>query len=374
MKTLYIKHLVLSLIITAFFAHPPAKAQQEKIYFVQALKSFKECNYKTAKEDFTKAINFDDKTGESFAYRARCAIFLGDFDNAKEDLTQADALIKNNAQLYLSYGYLYNEMKEYKKAIDVLDKALKIDGQLAEALNARGFSKQSMGDVAGALNDYTAAIKSDGKYAIAYNNHGAAIYYNQDVAKVSKWDLKNALYDFTKAIELDSSLCVAHRNKALVLKLMRENGEAMNEINTAIDCEPGNADNYLTRGIIKSEIKAPTEAIADFEMALSKDPNMGQAYIEMARAKARLKRYEEAYADLDHAEQIAPNAKPEIFYARAMVAATKGHKDDMIHYLNQAKRNGFFDSKSAVANFKEDNDFMMMRSKPDYIKFVNSLR
>ncbi|RYE24761.1 MAG: gliding motility-associated C-terminal domain-containing protein, partial [Sphingobacteriales bacterium] len=51
-----------------------------KIYFVQALKSFKECNYKTAKEDFTKAINFDDKTGESFAYRARCAIFLGDFD------------------------------------------------------------------------------------------------------------------------------------------------------------------------------------------------------------------------------------------------------------------------------------------------------
>lgn len=362
------------LLFAALLLCAPARAQQEKMYFVQALKNFKECNYKSASEDFTKAINFDDKTGEAFAYRARCAIFLGDFDAAKADLEQASALIKDNAQLYLSYGYLYNEMKEYKKAIEVLDKALRKDAKLAEAYNARGFSKQSMGDVKGALVDYTAAIKFDNKYAIAYNNHGSAIYNNQDIAKASKWDLKNALYDFAKAVELDSTLCVAHRNKALVHRIMRENGQAMQEINIAIRCDPENADNYMTRGVIMTELKSPDQAIANYETALSKNPNYGMAYVEMARAKARLKRYDEAYADLDKAEEVQPNLKGEVFYARASVAAHKGHKDDMIHFLNKAKAAGFFESKIAIANFKEDPDFMMMRSKDDYIKFVNKLR
>ncbi|RYD83537.1 MAG: hypothetical protein EOP53_00550 [Sphingobacteriales bacterium] len=374
MKTIYTKYFTLSIFLAVLLCSGKLFAQQEQVYFVQALKvANNSCNYKNSTDTFEKNINFDSKTGESFALRARCAIFSGDMEMAKADLMQADALLKNNAELLLSYGYYYNEIKQYKQAIDALDKALKINGKLAEAYNARGFSKQSLGDIKGALSDYTAAIKSDNNYAIAYNNHASAIYNNQDLAKASKWDLKNALYDLIKAIELDPNLCVAHKNKAIVQKLMRENGDAMREINIALNCEPENAENYMTRGMIMSEIKSPAEAISNFETALSKNPNLALAYVEMARAKARLKRYEEAYADLDKAEQIDPNLKPMIFYARASVAAQKGHKDDMIHYLQSAKRTGFFKSKVAVANFKEDVDFVAMRSKPDYMKFVHSL-
>ncbi len=374
MKKLYIKYYTVILLLAAFFVSAPAGAQQEKMFFAQALKNFKECNYKSASEDFTKAISFDDKTGESFAYRARCAIFLGDFGSAEADLQQASALLKDNAQLYLSYGYYYNEKKDYKKAIDVLDKALKKDFKLAEAYNARGFARQSLGDIKGALIDFTQAIKFDNKYALAYNNHGSAIFFNQDIAKAGKWDFKNAMYDFAKAVELDSTLCVARRNKALVHRLKLENSEAMNEINAAIRCDPENADFYMTRGVIMTELKSPDQAIANFETALSKNPNYGMAYVEMGRAKARLKRYDEAYSDLDRALEVQPDLKGEVFYARATVAAHKGHKDDMIHFLNKAKQAGFFNTKTAVANFKEDPDFMMMRSKPDYIKFVNKIR
>ena len=59
----------------------------------------------------------------------------------------------------------------------------------------RGSAKNSSGDYAGAIEDYTKAIELDPKFAVAYCNRGNA--------KDSSGDYAGAIEDYTKAIELD---------------------------------------------------------------------------------------------------------------------------------------------------------------------------
>lgn len=112
----------------------------------------------------------------------------------------------------------------------------------AEDYNNRGLSRQSKGDLDGAIADYTIALTLKSMpmvQAIIYNNranafmakndfaaaaidYGSAIkldpgnfenYYNRGIALYNKRDLDGALADFSKAIELDPRFAAAYNDR-----------------------------------------------------------------------------------------------------------------------------------------------------------------
>ncbi len=70
--------------------------------------------------------------------------------------------------------------------------------------NRRGFSRQRMGDLWGAIADYTAAIEIDSSDATAYSKRGLA-YQNLGYP----WQ---AIDDYLAAIEIDADLAETHNN------------------------------------------------------------------------------------------------------------------------------------------------------------------
>ncbi len=86
--------------------------------------------------------------------------------------------------------------KDYKGALEALDKAVRLDGGNAEIYYYRGTTKGRLRDLSGAIEDISKAIELKPDYAKAYGNRGLAYFKNGNRAE--------ALQDFNKAIEFDT--------------------------------------------------------------------------------------------------------------------------------------------------------------------------
>jgi Flp pilus assembly protein TadD len=83
---------------------------------------------------------------------------------------------------------------KFQEAIDKLTEALKLDPDLSQAYNARGYARVRLKQYADAISDFGDAIRLNGSYANAYLNRSAA--------KAASGDKAGADADLLKAREL----------------------------------------------------------------------------------------------------------------------------------------------------------------------------
>jgi tetratricopeptide (TPR) repeat protein len=76
----------------------------------------------------------------------------------------------------------------------------------AEQYFARAFSKVEVGDMDGAIADYTEAIRLNPEFATAYSNRG--------VVRYNKGDMDGAIVDYIEAIRLNPDYADAYSNQA----------------------------------------------------------------------------------------------------------------------------------------------------------------
>ncbi|WP_048323822.1 tetratricopeptide repeat protein, partial [Crocosphaera watsonii] len=67
-------------------------------------------------------------------------------------------------------GVSYNELGNYNRAIEDLNKAIRLDINFAKAYNNRGFSYDKLGNYKKAIENYKEAIRLDPNYATAKQN------------------------------------------------------------------------------------------------------------------------------------------------------------------------------------------------------------
>jgi len=99
---------------------------------------------------------------------------------------------------YNNRGVAYYNTKDYDRAINDYNAALKLDPNYAPAYNGRCAAFNAKGNAALAIADCDQAIQIDPKFAWAYNN--------RSIAKHAKGDTAGAEADAAKAHELDPSL------------------------------------------------------------------------------------------------------------------------------------------------------------------------
>lgn len=107
-------------------------------------------------------------------------------------------------------GVSFYQLKNYKKAIQYIEEAIKINPKMAVAYLNRGVALHGSRRLSEAVTSYDTALLLQPNSADVYNNRGLIFLEGRDFV--------SALSDFDQAIALKPDYAEAYNNKGLVLK------------------------------------------------------------------------------------------------------------------------------------------------------------
>ena len=109
---------------------------------------------------------------------------------------------------------------------------------------------------------------------------------NRGIIRYDMGDLSGAMTDFTSALDYNPSLGDAYLNQALVLVAQKRTTEAMAAINQGIALGAANLQiAYYARGVIADDAGHYAQAYRDYKQALTIKPGYAPATRELARFK-----------------------------------------------------------------------------------------
>jgi tetratricopeptide (TPR) repeat protein len=153
---------------------------------------------------------------------------------------------------------------------------------LANVMNSRGLTKEKMGNLEGARNDYRKAVTINLGYANPYNNLGNI--------KFKYADFVGAIEDYGQALDLYPDFVEAYCNRGLAKDHLGDYRSATEDFDRAIAMDPEYLDAYLGRGIAKEGLGDYAGAIEDFGKVTELDPeSRDQMVRSMKRAERLLK-------------------------------------------------------------------------------------
>eukprot|EP01102_Stenamoeba_stenopodia_P006458 TRINITY_DN176_c0_g1_i5.p1 TRINITY_DN176_c0_g1~~TRINITY_DN176_c0_g1_i5.p1 ORF type:complete len:330 (+),score=67.13 TRINITY_DN176_c0_g1_i5:950-1939(+) len=96
--------------------------------------AFKKNLYPEAVQHYTEAIRRNPSDHTIYSNRAACYTKLGSLDYALKDCDQCLALCPTFVKAYIRKGLVYFMMKDYRKAMEIYDEGLKLDGENSELI------------------------------------------------------------------------------------------------------------------------------------------------------------------------------------------------------------------------------------------------
>ena len=156
------------------------------------------------------------------------------------------------------------------------------------------------------LKDFNSAIEAYNK-VLAIKPDYADAYYNMGNALKDQGKLEEAIEAYNKALAINPDHADAYNNMGITLKDQGKLEEAMEAFNKALAIKPDNADAYNNMGITLKEQGRLEEAIEACNKALAIKPDYAQAYNNMGNALQDQSKLEEAIEAYNKALAIKPD-------------------------------------------------------------------
>ena len=192
--------------------------------------------FKTASEPEREKINVEIKRNESKFTTAQWVEKASEYSNQKnfskaiDCYNEALKLDSNYAPALNGLGWVYQSKHEYDKAVEHFNRALAIDGNYASSWNGLGYASNYKGEYDKAIEYCQRAIDSDPNYAAPWNNLGYA--YNHS------GNSRRAIDCYYKATELDSQDSAPWSNLGNVYASLGNNDKAIESCQHALDIDP----------------------------------------------------------------------------------------------------------------------------------------
>jgi len=249
-----------------------------------------------------------------FAMQDAIAGEVGNFLLARFAATSSSPTARrgtNNVEayrLYLQGMYLYGKRtpKASKKAVELLDQAVRLDPNYALAWAGKAHAHRYRGNLgrdtnthveyqnsAAALNE---ALLLDKDLSEAYSALCENKYYYE-------WDFAGAERECKRAIELDPNSSMAHEIYGRYLFHRGHFDEAIIELKTAIALDPTSLFNRRNLGIALYYARRYDEAAAQFKQVIATDENFTTAYLWLRNALEMQGNYSEAFEWLMKAQK-----------------------------------------------------------------------
>jgi len=256
-----------------------------------------------------------------------------DYDNAIVYLNEAISIDPTDYRLWGERGVCYKLKNEFAKALPDLNKSLELNPTDTITLRNRADVKFDLGDLKGAIVDYTSVIDKTNDGRCFYNRGNC--YLSQHEFEVARKDflkcaelypksaivqyliaqtyitngsdawlntpLNNAYWAFKKAYELDSTLFEA-RLGMLQYKIRNKDYEGVDDALRTLGSDfPKRAEASYERGLASFKQKDNISAFYQLNKALIVNPQYADAYLLRAKVRMATGNYSAANDDLNNA-------------------------------------------------------------------------
>ena len=191
---------------------------------------------------------------------------MGELDKALGVLNKAIVVAPESAEAHHLRGTIHHALGAPRRAINDFDKATSLDPNSAEYYYSRGTAYQQIGLFQLAVEDLSQAVRLDPFHSNALNNRG--LVYTQ----LGQFD--RALEDFSQAIGLDSQLAITYSNRGFVYRLMGLANKAVEDLNQAIQLDPQIGMAYFNRALAYTLLGKDSDAQRDVELAAQLGVNL----------------------------------------------------------------------------------------------------
>ncbi len=173
---------------------------------------------------------------------------------------------------YLENAKSYTAKKDYKKAMEYLDKFQGLEPGSPFGFGLRGYIFYRQKRYEEAIHQYNRAIEIKDDYI------GAYVYRGRCYSLTDKIDKAEA--DYKKALELDPKEKEALFNLAELYRLSDRYEKSIEYFNKLLKLDPENAQAFNYRGMAKRELKMYDDAASDHSQAIHLKAGYISAYIK----------------------------------------------------------------------------------------------
>jgi tetratricopeptide (TPR) repeat protein len=210
-------------------------------------------------------------------------------------LAQADD--KADAYKYGKEGIEAAKNKNWDKAIDLFQKAVKADPKEANNYNNLGLAYKGANKLDDAIKAFSGGIDAEATYA-GYLNRGIT-YTTQE-----KYD--KAIEDLDHAVKLNSDSVAAKRFRAFAYLQHKDYAKAVEDYNVVLK-EKDDVTILDRRAFALWNLKEYDKAIDDFTKIIKEKPDAKEAYLDRSYVYELKKDYAKGIADCDKVLSLDPN-------------------------------------------------------------------
>ncbi len=186
----------------------------------------------------------------------------------------------------------------------------------------RATTRHEIGDLAGAIGDYTYVLQRHPDDDLAYNNRGLAYH--------EMGNKQEAIADFDQTLELNPSCVIAYCNRGCASADLGDKLGSIEDFSHAIRLDPDCATAYFYRGMARTHLGNKGSAIVDYSEVIRIDANSAVAYFYRGLARMKIGDNQKAIEDLQTAAKLYVAQGNKTNYLKAM-AALKGLKRNATH-------------------------------------------
>ena len=271
--------------------------------------------------------------------------------------TQQQQLTKRvteNSQAYQFYlnGLFHarkGNMEGFKKALDYFDQAVALDPNFALAFASMPAVYFNLAATSG-LDPKEAMVrgKAAAQKALELDGTLAEAHNGLAVIKRYEWDWSGAESEFKRAIELNPNLAGAHSNYALYLAGMGRTAESLAENKRAQELDPLRISFKGNEGGTLFSARRYDEALQVFQNVIEMQPDYAFAHIGLGHTYVAKGMYAEAINEYQTAISLygeVTNGLIDLGYAYAM----SGKRDEALAILNKLKTSKEYVSPGGLA-------------------------
>jgi tetratricopeptide (TPR) repeat protein len=299
--------IILLFFIGIFYFY--SKISNSPEYYIKKSKTeyYDKGDYKNALIQLNKAIELNPSNANAFYDRALVKEKLNYYEDAVQDLDKAIKLKPSSIDYYFARIRANYSLGNHAGIIDDCNKITSFDTTAetqAIVYNYRGLVKNQLKNYKGALQDLDRAVELNPSLAVTYNNRG-------DV-KSNLYDYKGAIEDYSKAIEFAPDWFEPYANRGIEKNYLENYKEALDDFNKSIKINPIDAISFEGRGYAKDNLEDFKGAIRDYDKAIEINPSYATAYVHRGYAKLDLKQKHEACIDFKKAADLGDDKAKEL--------------------------------------------------------------
>jgi tetratricopeptide (TPR) repeat protein len=255
-------------------------------------------NYNNSQNDLDLAIKTYPKMYLAYKYKAELLSDQGKVSESLAVLKVAKELCQDESDLFLTESHIYHKSGDYKKAIKILDKAIKMSPS-ANYYSQRAHMRYHQEDYNNAKKDLFLSIELDSFHAYGYG-HLALIYaqnnHMDEALKICNKGLKIVPYS-ELLLEVRLLYYTEKKQYDLVLK----------DLNSILSIDGSNIEHLLNRSLVGFLLNDYKQSIIDSEKVINLDSSQVAAYTIKGMSLGAEGNLNEASMCFSLAEQLNKN-------------------------------------------------------------------